>query len=194
MNASPEILPVAINNCYHCGGELPSPAPYSENLKGQLRYFCCAGCLAIAQTIHGQGLDAFYSRRIPLGGKPEDLKALSHQVPDQLLAYDDPLLLDRFTRPVESHGQVTNKLETTLRLEKIRCAACVWLNEQHLKRIPGVTDVQINYVTQRLLFSLIQHACHFLKFCMRLSRLVMRHGHLSHLWLQMFLRKNVGSY
>ena len=149
MNASPEILPVAINNCYHCGGELPSPAPYSENLKGQLRYFCCAGCLAIAQTIHGQGLDAFYSRRIPLGGKPEDLKALSHQVPDQLLAYDDPLLLDRFTRPVESHGQVTNKLETTLRLEKIRCAACVWLNEQHLKRIPGVTDVQINYVTQR---------------------------------------------
>ena len=149
MNASSEILPVAVDNCYHCGGELPIHTPYSANLKGQLRYFCCAGCLAIAQTIHGQGLEAFYSRRIPLGGKPEDLRNLSDQVPDQLLAYDDPLLLNRFTRPVEGHSQATHQLETTLRLEKIRCAACVWLNEQHLKRIAGVSDVQINYVTQR---------------------------------------------
>lgn len=149
MSVSSEILPVVTDNCYHCGGELPLHVPYSANLKGQLRYFCCAGCMAIAQTIHGQGLEAFYSRRIPLGRKPEDLKDLNNEIPDQLLAYDDPLLLDRFTRPVEIRGQVAPNLETTLRLEKIRCAACVWLNEQHLRRIPGVTDVQINYVTQR---------------------------------------------
>jgi len=149
MNASAEISPVAKDNCYHCGGELPLNTPYSVNLKGQLRQFCCAGCMAIAQTIHGQGLDAFYARRIPLGGKPEGLSGLSDQVPDQLLAYDDPLLLSRFTRPVIHQNQANQYLETTLRLEKIRCAACVWLNEQHLKRVPGVKDVQINYVTQR---------------------------------------------
>lgn len=149
MNVSPEISPAIKDNCYHCGGELPIHTPYSADLKGQLRYFCCAGCLAIAQTIHGQGLDAFYARRVPLGGKPDNLKGLSSEIPDQLLAYDDPLLLDRFTRPVANRERQARCLETTLRLEKIRCAACVWLNEQHLKRIPGVTDVQINYVTQR---------------------------------------------
>jgi len=40
-------------------------------------------------------------------------------------------------------------LETTLKLEKIRCAACVWLCEHFIKRMPGVQDVQINYVSQK---------------------------------------------
>jgi len=38
-----------------------------------------------------------------------------------------------------------------LRLEKIRCAACIWLCEQHLRRNVGVQDVQINYVTQKVI-------------------------------------------
>jgi len=36
-------------------------------------------------------------------------------------------------------------------LEGITCAACVWLNEQHLRRQPGVTHVEINYATRRAL-------------------------------------------
>jgi len=149
MNVTPETLPVAPDACYHCGGEVSLSTPYCAELKGRSRYFCCPGCLAIAQTIHGQGLEAFYARRIPLGRKPEDLQGLGNLVPDQLQAYDDPMLLERFTRPVSSHGEKTQDLETILRLEKIRCAACVWLNEQHLRRLVGVRDVQINYVTQR---------------------------------------------
>ena len=130
--------------CYHCGSDLPMPVPYHATLGGKERGFCCAGCLAIAQTIHGQGLEAFYARRIPGGQKPDGVTGLE-QVPDKLLAYDDPMLLARFTRPTETPGV----LEVTLKLEKIRCAACVWLNEQHLRRLAGVADVQINYVTQR---------------------------------------------
>ncbi len=145
MNTKPE-TPLSIEDCYHCGGDLTSDNLYEATLGGSPRYFCCAGCLAIAQTIHGQGLEAFYARRIPLGQKPDDLGQLTDQVPDALLAYDDPVLMDRFTRV---SSEYPNELETTLRLEKIRCAACVWLNEQHLKRLFGVKDVQINYVTQR---------------------------------------------
>ncbi len=150
MNIQPETMPSRSDACYHCGGDLDDKSLYQAELGGSLRYFCCAGCLAIAQTIHGQGLEAFYARRIPLGSKPEDLDHLSDEVPESLKAYDDPVLLNRFTRSIDSSNQSEQRLlETTLRLEKIRCAACIWLNEQHLKRMPGVTDVQINYVTQR---------------------------------------------
>ncbi len=127
--------------CYHCGGELPQPPQHFSELGGKTRTFCCAGCQAIAETIHGQGLQAFYARRVPLGGKPEDF---SGTVPDRLLAYDDPALSGRFVR-MGADGIS----EVTLRLEKIRCAACVWLNEQHLLRVPGVKSAIANYVTQR---------------------------------------------
>ena len=146
MNKQPETLRQTSEACYHCGGDLTQDASYEAELGGAPRYFCCAGCMAIAQTIHGQGLDAFYARRIPLGGKPDGSSHLGNEVPEHLQAYDDSVLLDRFTRPSAQHP---GDIETTLRLEKIRCAACVWLNEQHLKRLPGVKDVQINYVTQR---------------------------------------------
>lgn len=130
-----------MESCYHCGGVLPQPPLHFSELGGKRRAFCCAGCMAIAETVHGQGLEAFYARRIPLGGKPEgDVTAVS----EQLLAYDDPALTARFLRQLPDGGS-----EATLRLEKIRCAACVWLNEQHLRRVPGVQEVNVNYVTQR---------------------------------------------
>ena len=131
--------------CYHCGSSLFPNEAYSTDLNGVSRSFCCAGCMAIAQTIHGEGLEVFYARRAQSSDKPSAYLA-SDQIPTKLLPYDDPSLLGRFTRPVGDEGD----LETTLRLEKIRCAACVWLCEQHLRRSPGVRDVQINYVTQKV--------------------------------------------
>ena len=101
--------------------------------------------MAIAQTIHGEGLEVFYARRAQSSDKPAAHLA-SNDIPESLAPYDDPALLGRYTRPAGDGGN----LETTLRLEKIRCAACVWLCEQHLRRIPGVQDVQINYVSQKV--------------------------------------------
>ena len=39
--------------------------------------------------------------------------------------------------------------EATLLLENIRCPACLWLNEKHLRSLPGVVDVFIDDITQR---------------------------------------------
>jgi len=101
--------------------------------------------MAIAQTIHGEGLEVFYARRAQSSDKPAEY-LVSNEIPAKLLPYDDPSLLGRFTRPLGEKGD----LETTLRLEKIRCAACVWLCEQHLRHTIGVKEVQINYVTQKV--------------------------------------------
>jgi len=130
--------------CYHCDSKTDLSHSYHSNLSGVERQFCCAGCMAISQTIHNEGLGIFYARRVDPGDKPASY-LISDQIPEHLLPYDDPSLIHRFTRP---EGK-TGKLETTIRLEKIRCAACVWLCEQHLLQIVGVEEVQINYVTQK---------------------------------------------
>lgn len=139
--------------CYHCGGPLLPSDAYTADFGGVPRSFCCVGCMAIAQTIHGEGLGVFYARRAQSSDKPSAYLA-SDDIPAKLMPYDDPSLLGRFTRIAGDDGN----LETTLRLEKIRCAACVWLCEQHLRRTAGVKDVQINYVTQKvkIIFSLDQ--------------------------------------
>lgn len=132
--------------CYHCSSIISPGDLIKAELGGVSRSFCCPGCMAIAQTIHGEGLEVFYARRIQSVDKPSAYLALN-EIPEKLKPYDDPSLRGRFTRP---YGEV-GELETTLRLEKIRCAACVWLCEQHLRRIAGVNDVQINYVTQKVI-------------------------------------------
>ena len=128
--------------CYHCGNDVAANTHLKLELGGTYRSFCCSGCMAIAQTIHGEGLEVFYARRVP--GERPDLDDISEAIPERLLPYDDPLLLARFTKPIDDA-----QLETTLKLEKIRCAACVWLCEHFIRRIPGVHDVQINYATQK---------------------------------------------
>jgi P-type Cu2+ transporter len=128
--------------CYHCGSDAAEDTCLRIELGGTYRSFCCSGCMAIAQTIHGEGLEIFYARRVP--GDRQDADGIDAAIPERLLPYDDPLLLARFTKSIDSA-----QLETTLKLEKIRCAACVWLCEHFLKRMPGVHDVQINYVTQK---------------------------------------------
>lgn len=130
--------------CYHCSSSILPSELIEAELGGVQRQFCCPGCMAIAQTIHGEGLEVFYARRSQTGERPAAYLA-SNAIPEKLKPYDDPSLRSRFTRPYGDAGD----LEATLRLEKIRCAACVWLSEQHLRRIPGVRDVQINYVTQK---------------------------------------------
>ena len=104
---------------------------------GALREFCCAGCQAVASTIAAAGYSRYYETREQPGAKPEMLLA-------DALAYDDPLAQKQFT---ESIGP--NERGATLILDGIRCAACLWLNEQTLRRVPGVLRADLNYTAQR---------------------------------------------
>lgn len=111
------------------------------DLGGRQRLFCCAGCMAVAQTIYGEGLESFYQRQIPAGERPDYLLA-GDKLPETLEVYNDPTLQARFVKVLD-----TGLAESILSLEKIRCAACVWLCDHHLQRVLGIDDVQINYVT-----------------------------------------------
>ena len=92
---------------------------------------CCAGCQAVARTIVAAGFERYYETRSEAGPQPQDLPPLE--------AYDDPLAQKEF---VAASGE--NLREAALILDRIRCAACLWLSEQWLRQVPGVQRVEIN--------------------------------------------------
>lgn len=134
-------LQIAAGNCFHCGQPVPAGAHYTVSIDQHPREMCCAGCQAVATAIVENNLTDYYRFRTEIGDKPDDL------VPEalrQLQVYDSPELQKSFVRETG-----TGFREASLILEGIVCAACVWLNEHHVKKLDGVLDFRINYSTHR---------------------------------------------
>jgi Cu2+-exporting ATPase len=127
--------------CFHCGQVIPAGAHYPVDIDGNTREMCCTGCQAVAEAIVENNLTDYYRFRTEIGDKPEDL------VPEalrKLQVYDSPELQKSFVRNTGD-----NIREASLILEGIVCAACVWLNEHHVKQLPGILEFRINYSTHR---------------------------------------------
>ncbi len=102
---------------------------------------CCRGCQAVAQAIVDGGLGDFYKYRTEKSPRAQELVA---EQLDELALYDREDLQQNFIQQ-----QVGEEREAALILEGIVCAACVWLNERHVKALPGVLDFSVNYSTHR---------------------------------------------
>lgn len=105
------------------------------------RAFCCHGCHAVCKAILDAGLDDYYRHRTDPA-----VTASRQLVPDflkQVELFDRPEIQQDFV------VQAGADLEAMLLLDNIRCPACLWLNERHLRSLPGVTDVHIDDTTQR---------------------------------------------
>lgn len=127
--------------CFHCGLPIPESADFPVRYREKSEATCCAGCQAVAQTIIDSGLGDYYAHRTEGARQAEPLPK---ELLDQIRLYDSDALQQSFVR-VED-GDIR---EAALMLEGITCAACVWLNEQHVKRLPGVLSVDINYSSHR---------------------------------------------
>lgn len=127
--------------CFHCGQPVPDDLELTVKINGEPRSMCCHGCQAVAKTIVDNGLQDYYLHRtsMPASGQdvvPDELKKLS--------LYDHPDIQKSFVIENEAHIK-----EAVLILEGITCAACIWLNERHLKQLSGVKSAQVNYATHR---------------------------------------------
>jgi Cu2+-exporting ATPase len=102
---------------------------------------CCHGCQAVANAIVAAGHADFYRHRT--APSPTGIELLPDFI-QQTRVYDHPDVQKTFVRDAGD-----NLREAALILEGITCAACIWLNERHVARQPGVLDVQVNYATHR---------------------------------------------
>ncbi|MBF0380907.1 MAG: heavy metal translocating P-type ATPase [Magnetococcales bacterium] len=129
--------------CYHCGLDVPQHSPIRDHKNGDSnkdeKLFCCSGCLGAYQIIDGMGLEDYYRLR---EGDNSTLQPEGSE-DSGLLAFDDPDYQSGLVKEVGENREIN------LILSGIHCAACVWLNEQVLRKLPGVESVQVNFSTQR---------------------------------------------
>ncbi len=129
--------------CYHCGALLDGGAALHAEMAGQSRDFCCAGCQTIAMTLHASGMGHVY------GGPIAFARPIDGEVRTEAEAvwatYDLPVMRERFVRTRKDGAE-----EVSLTLVGMRCAACVWLIERALARVPGVREAIVNYATERV--------------------------------------------
>ncbi|MCU7958434.1 MAG: cadmium-translocating P-type ATPase [gamma proteobacterium symbiont of Bathyaustriella thionipta] len=130
-------------HCFHCGLPLQNtPQPPSLTVSGDERFFCCHGCQAVCETIVNAGLQDYYQHR-----SISDLSQQAAALPElleQLKIYDREDVQRSFVHHCDQWR------EASLLLEDIRCPACLWLNERHLRQQPGVLEVHMDAATQRL--------------------------------------------
>lgn len=128
----------SVKSCFHCGDILPDGAPIYAQLGNCNQPVCCIGCKAVAEFIHGSGLDAFYKHReapsAELGLRAD---------PSEWALYDDEDLLTRY---VHDDGK---RAEATIDVGGMYCSACVWLLDKSLGRIDAIDSVTVNPSTHR---------------------------------------------
>ena len=129
------------SSCYHCGLPVPDDVELSVRIAAEPRVMCCHGCQAVAQSIVDNGLEDYYRSRDSL---PESPREAMPAILDQLALFDHVEFQKSFVKELGA-----GEREASLLLEGITCAACIWLNEQHVGKLPGVTAVDINYTTRR---------------------------------------------
>ena len=131
--------------CYHCGLPVPAGVEFPVEIDHVQREMCCAGCQAVAQAIVDNGLADYYRHRDAM---PESPREALPQIVAEFGLFDHPDVQKNFVRRAEGAAG-EHEREAALILEGITCAACVWLNESHVRRQPGVTAIDINYATRR---------------------------------------------
>lgn len=129
-----------MSECFHCGLTVPAGTGWTLEVLEQERHFCCPGCLAVCRTIVDAGLADYYRHRQQPSARAQQSAA---ELLRELALYDRPEIQSSFVR---SKGA---SREAALILENIRCPACLWLNEQHLRSIDGMLDVDIDYNSDR---------------------------------------------
>ncbi|RMR43817.1 CcoI family cbb3 cytochrome oxidase bioproteinsis protein/copper-translocating P-type ATPase [Pseudomonas amygdali pv. mori] len=127
--------------CYHCGLPVPVGDCFTAVVLGEPRKLCCPGCQAVAEAIVASGLESYYHHRSEASANPESLPT---QLIEELALYDRPEVQAPFVR---HEGDLS---EATLLVEGISCAACGWLIEKRLSRLPAVAEARMNLSTHRL--------------------------------------------
>ncbi len=124
--------------CFHCGQSVKRAGEFVAQIESVPREFCCHGCSMACQTIFAAGLQSFYSK------KPEgELLAPPPETVNDFHAYDIDEIQSDYV------DELTDKRAIFLLIDGIHCAACVWLIEHALYKLPGVLAADVNLTAKR---------------------------------------------
>ena len=101
--------------------------------RGEPLQFCCAGCRAAYAIIHECGLDQYYRL-------PERREAAVQPSGKAFEEFDHPAYRELYVTRSAGDGLC----ETSLYLEGVHCASCVWLVERVPLAVPGVARAELD--------------------------------------------------
>jgi Cu2+-exporting ATPase len=127
-----------MTRCFHCNEPLQGSTLMAQ-IDGRTQAVCCHGCLAVAEMIAGSGLMDYYRLREAPGAKPDPAAAGD----DRWAALSHLEVAAQFTG---SAGELDS---ATLAIDGMRCAACSWLIDRALQRVPGIAHASTNSATAR---------------------------------------------
>lgn len=128
--------------CFHCALPVPNGASWSVRFDGQSRSLCCAGCEAVARTILDNGLEDYYRKRSVQPGVAGIAGSIDSTLQEALARasrIDAAAPVSAIPPGQQAHLRFS--------IEGITCAACAWLAERTLARMPGVVHASVQYVT-----------------------------------------------
>jgi Cu2+-exporting ATPase len=122
--------------CFHCGLPVPAGGRWESLVLEELRQFCCGGCLAVAEEISAAGLAEYYALRT----SPAATAGGREEIDERIYDRDD--FQKTFVRPAGELRRIS------LFLDRVRCPACLWINERRLCALPGVVDAAVAYASR----------------------------------------------
>lgn len=125
--------------CFHCGQTILSGELVLHSIKNTEQEFCCHGCAGVCDAIYEAGMQSFYQRTQngdQLSPPPPPNRDIS------FLDYDE--VQNQFV------SDLSQKREITLVSETIHCAACIWLIEHTLAKIPAIELAKVNFTNKQI--------------------------------------------
>ncbi|WP_169697717.1 heavy metal translocating P-type ATPase [Methylophaga nitratireducenticrescens] len=138
MSEAKVVAHADIGKCFHCGLAVQNPGEFTAKINTISHEFCCHGCRMACQTIYSAGLQGFYN-------KTPDGESLAPppETANDFHAYD----IDEIQ--VDYVDQLDDERTIYLLIEGIHCAACVWLIERALYKLPGVLSADVSLTAKR---------------------------------------------
>ncbi len=128
-------------NCFHCGLKIETTSQFPVTVNGSIELMCCPGCQAVCEAIIQLGLSDYYQfRESHPEASPRDMPAEL----EQLDFYDHEKVQKKFVTV-----DADNQQSVSLLINGIVCAACTWLIESRLSKLPGILAITVNQSTCR---------------------------------------------
>ena len=126
--------------CFHCALPIPANCDIRVEIGGETHPVCCPGCKAVATLIRDAGFERYYDSR----DKPEPGAVRPAEDAGEWQVFDREDMLAAFAT------RDGTAAEATIYVGGMYCAACSWLIDASLTKLPGITSADINPVTHRL--------------------------------------------